>query len=107
MTFFDTSTCRCKTIYNVKEYRKEVEKMENQAVLYILYRIKAYLLSDEFDIAKRYLEIEIKNLKNITQNECKKYNSCHDWYCMKCKNINCSANKNKDFTNNLEEELKN
>ena len=67
--------------------------MKNEIVLNILNRIKYCLLEDEWAIAKEYAELEIQNLKVITEEECMKH-SCYDWYCKECRNINCSKYKN-------------
>lgn len=68
--------------------------MKNEIVLNILNRIKDCLLEDEWAMAKEYAELEIQNLKGITEQECKQYKSCYDWYCKECKNLNCNKNSN-------------
>lgn len=67
--------------------------MQNEQMLEILERIKICLDRDSLDIAKDYINLEINNLKGITELECK--NTKYSWnnYCEKCRNLNCNRNK--------------
>lgn len=70
--------------------------MENVIMLDILKRIKMFLDDDSLDLARELAQLELDNLKGITQERCKnkKYNF-YDWYCVYCSNLNCESNKNK------------
>lgn len=61
--------------------------MENVIMLDILKRIKMFLLDDSVDLARELAQLELDNLKGITQERCKnkKYNF-YDWYCVYCSN---------------------
>lgn len=50
--------------------------MENVIMLDILKRIKMFLLDDSVDLARELAQLELDNLKGITQERCKnkKYN---------------------------------
>ncbi len=68
--------------------------MENVIMLDILKRIKMFLLDDSVDLAKELAQLELDNLKGITEKRCKntKY-YFYDWYCKYCNNKNCASNK--------------
>lgn len=70
--------------------------MENVVMLDILKRIKMFLLDDELVLARELVELELNNLKGITEQRCKdsKY-YFYDSYCKYCENLNCGSNKNK------------
>lgn len=70
--------------------------MENLEMLKILRKIKLFLNKDSIDLARDLAQLELDNLKGITQERCKnkKYNF-YDWYCVYCSNLNCESNKNK------------
>ena len=70
--------------------------MENVVMLKILRKIKLFLNKDSIDLARDLAQLELDNLKWITQERCKnkKYNF-YDWYCVYCSNLNCESNKNK------------
>ena len=70
--------------------------MDNVKMLEILNRIKVCIERDSLDIAKDLTELEIENLKGITEQRCKntKY-YYYDWNCKYCENFNCSSNNNK------------
>lgn len=70
--------------------------MQNEKMLEILRRIKICLERDSLDIAREYTRLEIKNLKGITEKECKNSRYyCNDWYCKECRNLNCTGNMNE------------
>lgn len=69
--------------------------MENVIMLDILKRIKMFLLDDELVLARKLVELELDNIKGITEERCRNtkyhfYNS----YCKYCSNWNCSSNAN-------------
>lgn len=68
--------------------------MEEIRMLEILNRIEAYVKRDSLDIAKDLTQLEIDNLKEITEQRCKntKY-YFYNWYCKYCNNLNCESNK--------------
>lgn len=70
--------------------------MENVIMLDILKRIKMFLDDDSLDLARELAQLELDNLKGITEQRCKntKY-YYYDWYCQYCSNLNCSSNRNK------------
>lgn len=70
-------------------------EMEEKTMLEILNSIKVFLQKEQLYEAKHYLQLELDNLKGITQLKCQntKY-YYYDWYCKYCSNKNCSANKN-------------
>lgn len=69
--------------------------MENVIMLDILKRIKMFLLEDKIDLARELAELELDNIKGLTEERCKNtkyyfYNS----YCKYCSNLNCPSNSN-------------
>lgn len=68
--------------------------MENLEMLKILQRIKLFLKTDSIDLARETVQLELENLKGITEKRCKntKY-YFYDWYCKYCDNKNCASNK--------------
>lgn len=70
--------------------------MEDEKMLDILNRIEMFIDKDSLDLARELTQLEIDNLKGITQERCKntKY-YFYDWYCQYCNNINCRNYKNK------------
>lgn len=71
--------------------------MEEIRMLEILNRIEAYVEPDSLDIAKDLTQLEIDNLKGITEQRCK--NTKYYYYptcCKYCSNLNCSSNVNKN-----------
>lgn len=70
--------------------------MEDEKMLDILNKIEMFIDKDSLDLARELAQLEIDNLKGITQERCKntKY-YFYDWYCQYCNNINCHNNKNK------------
>lgn len=69
--------------------------MEELKMLELLNRIKICIERDSLDIAKDLIELEIENLKGITEQRCKntKY-YYYDWNCKYCENFNCSSSNN-------------
>lgn len=63
-------------------------------MLELLDRIKVCAERGSLDIARDLIQLEIENLKGITEQSCKntKY-YYNDWYCRYCNNLNCSQNK--------------
>ena len=72
--------------------------MEKLKMLELLNRIKICIERGSLDIAKDLIELEIENLKGITEQRCKntKY-YYYDWYCQYCSNFNCNNKKNEDL----------
>lgn len=68
--------------------------MEELKMLELLNRIKICIERGSLDIAKDLIELEIENLKGITEQRCKntKY-YYYDWNCQYCSNLNCNQNK--------------
>lgn len=68
--------------------------MEELKMLEVLNRIKICIERDSLDIARDLIELEIENLKGITEQKCKntKY-YYYDWNCKYCSNLNCNQNK--------------
>lgn len=68
--------------------------MEESTMLQLLDRIKICIERGSLDIAKDLIELEIKNLKGVTEQRCKntKY-YYYDWNCKYCSNLNCNQNK--------------
>lgn len=69
--------------------------MEELKMLEILVKIKICVERDSLMIAKDLVNLEINNLKGITETTCQntKY-YYYDSNCKFCSNLNCSANKN-------------
>lgn len=87
------------TINVSKIERKGRLTMQNEKLLEILRRIELILELDCLYEAKKYIQIEIENLKGITQKNCKsKFYFCEDYYCKTCHNLNC-----ENCTNGLKE----
>ena len=71
--------------------------MEELKLLEILKRVKNILEQDNLFIAREYIQLEINNLKGLTQEKCK--NTMYHFYptyCQYCSNVNCADNKNND-----------
>ena len=69
--------------------------MDENELLKVLERIKQLLKNDLLIEAKEYVDLEIENLKGITEQKCK--NTMYyfgDFYCKYCENLNCSSNQN-------------
>ena len=68
--------------------------MEELKMLELLNIIKICIERDSLDIAKYLIELEIENLKGITEQRCKitKY-YYDDWNCQYCSKLNCNYNK--------------
>ena len=66
-------------------------------MLDILKKIKMFLDDDSLDLARELAQLELDNLKGITEQRCKntKY-YYYDWYCQYCSNLNCSGNRVKN-----------
>ena len=70
--------------------------MEELKMLELLNRIKICIERGSLDIAKDLIELEIENLKGITEQRCKNTRYYYyDWNCIYCSNLNCSSNFNK------------
>lgn len=70
--------------------------MENLEMLKILQRIKLFLNRDSLDLARDTVQLELENLKGITEERCKEHRLyCDNWYCHYCSNTNCSGNISK------------
>lgn len=70
--------------------------MENLEMLKILQRIKLFLNTDSLDLARDTVQLELENLKGITEEKCKGHRLyCDDWYCHYCSNTNCPSNLSK------------
>lgn len=85
----------------IKEFlirRNEVkiqEYIKPDKCLEILNRINLLLSKGDLYEARIYTNIEIENLKGITEQTCKNRNEGFlDEYCKKCSNYNCNINKN-------------
>ena len=72
--------------------------MEELKMLELLDRIKVCVERGSLDIARDLIQLEIENLKWITEQSCKntKY-YYNDWYCQYCSNFNCNNKKNEDL----------
>lgn len=69
--------------------------MDENELLKVLERIKQLLKNDSLIEAEEYIDLEIENLKGITEQKCK--NTMYyfsDFYCKCCENLNCSNNQN-------------
>ncbi len=69
--------------------------MNDEKMLEILEKIRICLNRNSVDVAKELVNLEIDNLKAVTEEKCKNtkyhfYNS----YCKYCKNLNCKSNAN-------------
>ena len=68
--------------------------MENLEMLKILQKIKLFLNKDSIDLARDLAQLELDNLKGVTQERCKNTDYYfYDWYCVYCSNLNCRSNK--------------
>lgn len=72
--------------------------MDNEKMINILKRIELFIKQDSLDLAKDMTELEIENLKGITEKRCKntKY-YFYDFYCKYCHNLNCNSNQNQEL----------
>lgn len=69
--------------------------MEEIKLLEIINRTKNFLENNDLYGAKEYIQIEINNLTDVTQEHCKNtIYHFYDSYCKYCTNINCGSNKN-------------
>ncbi len=70
--------------------------MKNDKMLDILNILYTLLQYNSKDIVINLIQLEIENLKGITEEKCHNtiYNY-HGWYCKDCRNLNCNYNKNK------------
>lgn len=68
--------------------------MNEKKVLDILNKINACLKQNSINKAIEYTQLEIDNLKGVSQEKCKntKY-YYYDYYCKYCDNLNCNSNK--------------
>lgn len=70
--------------------------MEESTMLQILNRIKICIDRNSLDIARDLVNLEIENLKDLTQKKCK--DTRYYYYkrsCQNCNNLNCSSNMNR------------
>ena len=68
--------------------------MERLKMVEILNQIEACIERNSLDIAKDLIQLEIENLKGITQKNCS--NTRYYFYdsaCKYCLNMNCESNK--------------
>lgn len=65
-----------------------------EKMLKILNQIEVCVERNALDITKDLIQLEIENLKGITQKKCRntKY-YFYDWACKYCLNFNCENNK--------------
>lgn len=72
--------------------------MNNEKMINILKRIELFIKQDSLDLAKDMTQLEIENLKEITEHRCKntKY-YFYDFYCKYCHNLNCNSNQNQEL----------
>ena len=76
--------------------------MEQTTLLEIICRIKNLLEQDHIFEAREYTQLEINNLKGITQENCKNtMYAFYPMYCDSCRNINCEDNKNIELNPNI------
>lgn len=70
--------------------------MDEIKLLEVLNRLRICIERDSLMIAKDLVQLEINNLKGITEKNCKntKY-YCYGWACKYCSNLNCNQNSNK------------
>ena len=72
------------------------QKMEESTMLQILNRIKICIDRNSLDIARDLVNLEIENLKDLTQKKCKNTRYYYyNWSCWYCSNLNCSCNRSK------------
>lgn len=64
--------------------------MEIQEMLDILEKIRICIKNDSLNIAKDFVNLEIENLKGITEKKCQNNKYAYEWYCSECNNLNCS-----------------
>lgn len=68
--------------------------MERLKMVEILNQIEACIERNSLDIAKDLIQLEIENLKGITQNNCSNTRYYfYNWSCKYCLNMNCESNK--------------
>jgi len=67
-------------------------KCINDKFYEILKRIEICLKKNANRIAVDYINLEIENLKGITEINCK--STKYYYYCKCCSNLNCNSNKN-------------
>lgn len=68
--------------------------MNKLKMLEILNQIEVCIERNSLDIAKDLIQLEIENLKGITQKNCSSTRYYfYDWACKYCQNVNCESNK--------------
>ena len=67
--------------------------MEENIMFKLLDKFEWLLVRNRSFEAKRLIKQELENIKNITEQKCKKIKLRKD-YCLICKNYNCKKNKN-------------
>ena len=68
--------------------------MERLKMLEILNQIEVCIERNSLDIAKDLIQLEIENLKGITQKNCSNARYYfYDWAYKYCQNVNCESNK--------------
>lgn len=78
----------------MKMPKKEVEILKELKMLEILNQIEVCIKRNSLDIAKDLIQLEVENLKGITQKNCSKTRYYfYDWACKYCLNMNCESNK--------------
>ena len=71
--------------------------MDKNEVIDILLKVKICLKNNSIENALEYIQLEIDNLKGITEKRCKNAKYCfYDNYCQFCSNLNCNSNKNNE-----------
>ena len=69
--------------------------MEETTFLEILKGIENCLERYSIDIANDLINLELDNLKGITEHKCQNTKYYFGSYCKYCSNLNCNSNKNK------------
>ena len=68
--------------------------MERLKMLEILNQIEVCIERGSLDITKNLIQLEIENLKGITQKNCSNTRYYfYNWACRYCLNMNCESNK--------------
>lgn len=68
--------------------------MERLKMLEILNQIEVCIERGSLDITKDLIQLEIENLKGITQKNCNNTRYYfYNWACKYCLNVNCKSNK--------------
>ena len=68
--------------------------MKRLKMLEILNQIEVCIERGSLDITKDLIQLEIENLKGITQKNCSNTRYYfYDWACKHCQNVNCESNK--------------